>query len=1628
LAKKLFRVFAGVLVATLVLVAVLIVAVRQTAFQTYLAQRFSSILSHSLNTKVSIEKVQLSFFHDADLVNFYMEDHEHQAMISAKELKIQFKVFELFRKKITISSISLEGGFFYLHADSTGKKTNIGDVFKTLQSKKEEPKNPSAPAAFTWDISLEELNASHIAFRFNNEHTHLNLQAQLPSAQIVMDELDIAQKLISVRSITTDSLSLALDLMKGPKYEEDTTKKEPSAPDGFKITFGKLNVAHASFQFTDHNSDSILPKRVDFKHLDVSDINLTAENGLRNADTFYASIKTFSANERSGFAVKSISALAQISPNDITLVNLDVQTAESNINNYLSFHFNSLIDFKDFMTAVRIKARMNDTKFALKDLSYFIQGLDKFESTKFIINGEIDGRVNNLKGRGIEVRTLKNTVFKGDFYTRGLPNLNEASLNLRVERLSTSAEDVKKIYPGVNLPENLNTLGVIDYAGSLDGFVSDFVSKGKLTTAIGSTTVDVHFKYNKEKDKASYDGELALDEFDLGKYISNEQLLGKISLNAKLDGEGITLAKLKAKIEGNISSFTAMGYEYRDIKINGALLKKSFNGTMAVRDKYLDLDFNGKADLTQKIPQFNFDATVRKSMLKGLNLTKENIALSGAMKTDFRGDKIDNFIGSINLNNVAISRDSISASVKNFSLDAKLLSSQSKQITLSSDFAEGEMSGDFNIKTLPRSLLSFLKTTFTKNNTDTSTAPAENFALDVRIFDPGNLPRILLPKLTNVNASRITCNYNSVDNKLALTANIAEVDYAGFDIKGAAITTNTSKGAFDFTSSVGRIYNGDSVLLDSISLVSKTQGNDIRFDLVTADEYGINYAKLTAFVTPVRHTTLIRIDSTDIRLSNNNWHFDPNDTITIDGTKITSKNLVFRNEKQAVFIDSYLKNDTSTSVKVTLENTGIRDFASTFTSKTKDMDGQINGKIVVEDIFYKPEIYGDVVVNHFMLGKQLIGDINIDSKLDSSGKNIMVFASVKSPNNNLEARGYVSIDPDNPGMKIDVDAPKVDLNFLNYKFFDKYVKNVKGFAAIKASAYGTLKKPLLGGSVLLQDDTVTVSFTNVTYTLHNQKAILDEHGFDLNGITISDMKGHYAYNSGRINHESFKDFGLDLQVSTRNPATPDTKNIVQFLNTTDKESPGFYGVAYGDGRIEFAGPINSPDITANASTGPNTYCRLPILSSYETGRYSFYKFLSNNRDTTSSSKLKPHVNGVNFKIVLDVNTDARMDIILDPVAGDMLTGYGRGNLTIALPKTGSAVMYGQYEIDRGNYTFTFKNLITKRFDINKGGTIDFSGEVYKARLNLDAVYEVRTSVSDLIDDMINNGGSGSSSASSSNLAAAALTRVPVDLLMNLTGVLEKPNIAFNIKVIDPDPTVKSYVDQKIALLKTNETEMNKQVVGLLIMNKFIPSSSSTTGAIANNISGTAANTVSEFVSSQLSNYLSNLLEFANIHNLDVNVGFRQYDPASVLASGAVSPNAASSSSSKEVQLALSQRLLNNRLSINAGGNLDFGGSNVDPYNPAAVSNKSVIPTGDFQIEYSLTPDGVWRAKIFNRTNYDYYNARNTNRTGVGISYRREFNKFSELFQKNPNPNKKKKNIPAAPSPPAAVAPTGRNGN
>jgi hypothetical protein len=270
----------------------------------------------------------------------------------------------------------------------------------------------------------------------------------------------------------------------------------------------------------------------------------------------------------------------------------------------------------------------------------------------------------------------------------------------------------------------------------------------------------------------------------------------------------------------------------------------------------------------------------------------------------------------------------------------------------------------------------------------------------------------------------------------------------------------------------------------------------------------------------------------------------------------------------------------------------------------------------------------------------------------------------------------------------------------------------------------------------------------------------------------------------------------------------------------------------------------------------------------------------------------------------------------------------------------------------GLFNFNLEQLISKRFQISEGSRITWDGDVYDADVNIAAIFKTKTTLAGL------------------GMALPAGTenqRVNVHLYVILTGNLFNPNIRFSVRFPYLQEAVKSNI---YALMDTTDNSiMNQQAISLLVLNSFSsPGYTSTTNPI---------NSYS-IIANQLSSVLSKI---SNDFDIGIN-----YIPGDEI-------------SREEVEVALSTQLFDNRLIID--GNVDVPTSN-------SSQNTSNI-VGEVNIEYKLTPDGRFRVRAFNRSNnlnmletYAPYTQ------GVGLFYRRDFNRIGDLFKRDEERIKAKK--------------------
>ena len=162
-----------------------------------------------------------------------------------------------------------------------------------------------------------------------------------------------------------------------------------------------------------------------------------------------------------------------------------------------------------------------------------------------------------------------------------------------------------------------------------------------------------------------------------------------------------------------------------------------------------------------------------------------------------------------------------------------------------------------------------------------------------------------------------------------------------------------------------------------------------------------------------------------------------------------------------------------------------------------------------------------------------------------------------------------------------------------------------------------------------------------------------------------------------------------------------------------------------------------------------------------------------------------------------------------------------------------------------------------------------------------------------------------------------------------------------------------------------EDMMTRQIVYLLVLNKFYTPDYSKNAYRSNEFSAMA----SSALSSQLSGILNSLTDKVQI---GTNIRSRQ-----------------DGITDTEVEMLLSSQLLNNRLLFN--GNLGYR----DNY----IQNNAFV--GEFDLEYKLTPSGEIRLKAYSHANdmYYRYNMKSPTRQGVGLMFRKDFSTLPEIFRR-----------------------------
>src|SRR5690606_16754527 len=297
---------------------------------------------------------------------------------------------------------------------------------------------------------------------------------------------------------------------------------------------------------------------------------------------------------------------------------------------------------------------------------------------------------------------------------------------------------------------------------------------------------------------------------------------------------------------------------------------------------------------------------------------------------------------------------------------------------------------------------------------------------------------------------------------------------------------------------------------------------------------------------------------------------------------------------------------------------------------------------------------------------------------------------------------------------------------------------------------------------------------------------------------------------------------------------------------------------------------------------------------------------------------------------------------VDKGYGDYLSLKGEGQLSGGIDPSGKTSLTGRYEISEGAYEMSF-NFIRRKFDIKKGSYIIWNGEPTDANINVTAVYTANTAPIDLVGNQL-----GGVSAAVRNTYKQ---RLPFETELKMSGELLKPAITFDIVLPEGNYSVSSDIVEtsraKLAELRQQPSELNKQVFALLLLNRFIGENPFASEAGSASAETLARQSVSKILSQQLNDLAGDLisgveLDFDLESTEDYTTGQRE--------------------DRTDLNVGVSKRLLNDRLKVTVGSSFGLEG-------PQQENQDATNIAGDVSIDYQLTKDGRYMVRAYRKDEY-----------------------------------------------------------
>lgn len=1352
------------------------------------------------------------------------------------------------------------------------------------------------------------------------------------------------------------------------KFSPKETKEKKSG-DGFDIFCESFYLKDVSMKMN-NNPFSETPGVFNSSDLFVNNFSIKVSDLQLHGDSIELELNNLSFEEKSGIKLEKLSAYICITDTLYQLNNLFIQTENSLLHAPVVelAIIDTLVD--DVFNDLSFNVDIDSSILGVEDAAYFMPSLKGFDK-KVNFSAHLYGKLSDIKLKNLNFAYAKDTRLLADLSINGLPDIEQTFAYAKIKQLSSSVRDAQTIYlppfeakQKLQLPEKIQELGVVNYHGDLTGMFNDIVAYGAFETDYGKVSTDVGIKSDFKDRTYSFNGDIDIDQLQLGSIIGKTEMLGELSMAANLDGEIDSLGNYNLSMSSEIERVDFKKYPYSAINLSGRLTNESFLGEIMVDDPNLKVEFMGGYKIQNGIPDVDFRADM-KANLDELNFDTVDSEAGFLLLADVNGNSINNANGNLQISNLFYRKEAEKVTINNLNINSHT-SLVEQLIDIESDYFTINTSGKYKASELLSTLTSVVYNYYpVLKKEEKSIEPdhklVENpglLQIEVNLFNLSDLFDFFMPALDIPETIELKAVLDANNNNYLIDCSLPKVKFD--TIYAENLEFSLSADSLDLNVDVAADYlnfKGFEVF-NQFNLTTLSQGDSVQIDMSWDNMDSIRYAgdlkTSVLFERSLNDNIAINahLYPSEFVIRNENWNLDES-LFSKDSTEITVGNVKFYNSDQMIRFVGNVSDDPAKDLRFYIQNFDLSLFNKFLENKGYNVQGVFNSNGRLADAYGSLNFRSFFELNKLYVNNEEFGRVQINTNWDHLSNALRLDGNSRY----IDFRGFLN--PTTDSLDLTLNVNNFGLSVLEPYMVSAGLLDVRGKVDGNIDVTGKISDPDIYGALDFDRSGLTFDMLMSRFNL-NDSIFIYTDSLVFRNFLIADEFGNPGLIQGKLSHHKFKDIKYDFSLGLDN---------YHIMNTKESDNAPYYGSVFVTANARISGGTESIVVDIpEATTEKNTVFVLPMSNTYDANDDPWITFIKDSVTLINLEDLIPKKKfDVSFLMNLDVTPDAETRLVFDPKVGDMIRANCDGNLSLEVLPNSEFKMKGELAIVGGDYLFTLQNIINKRFVLENGGTISWDGNPTEGQLNLKAVYKLNAPLYDIMVGI--------------DTSDVYKSRTSVRCVMKMSGELLNPEIRFDIEVPDADEKAKTRVSS------LSEDEINKQVLTLLVLNRFYTpddmqmASSDSRGT---NMAGAGGVTTFEMLSNQLSNWLSQISD-------DFDIGVN-YSPGDEITN-------------QELEVALSTQILNDRVLIN--GNVGVG----------EHENTTSDIVGDVEVQVKVNKSGNLRVKGFTRANsqskLEYDEGPYTQ--GVGVFYTESFNTFKGLFKRYWSglfSKKKKEMIPA----------------